>query len=301
MTQILITGFSGFVGQNLCNYLSSNFQLQEISRLQLQQIGEKDLADAYAVVHLAGKAHDVKKVSKPSDYYDANYELTKQLFDAFLESSATVFIFMSSVKAVSDEVIGLLTEEVKANPKTHYGLSKLQAEEYILSKKWAEGKRVYILRPCMIHGPENKGNLNLLYNLVSKGIPWPLAAFKNQRSFCSIDNLLFVIKELIDREDIPSGIYNIADDTPVSTNELIQLIAQSRKKTARLWYFPISVVKKIARIGDVLHLPLNSERLQKLTESYQVSNAKLVKAIGKPLPVTAKEGLLKTFQSFNTK
>jgi hypothetical protein len=49
----------------------------------------------------------------------------------------------------------------------------------------------------MIHGAGNKGNLNLIYKLFSKGIPWPLGAFDNKRSFCSIDNLMFIIKELI--------------------------------------------------------------------------------------------------------
>lgn len=297
---VLLTGTSGFVGKNLCNYLQSSSQLQEISRLQLQQIETNDLVNVDAVVHLAGKAHDLKKVTNPNEYYEANFELTKQLFDVFLESSATVFVFMSSVKAAADEVEGALTEESETNPQTHYGMSKRQAEEYILSKELPKGKRVYILRPCMIHGPGNKGNLNLLYQFVSQGIPWPLAAFENERSFCSIDNVLFVIKELIDRVDIPSGIYNIADDAPVSTNELIQLIAQARNKKVRLWSVHASFIRAIAKVGSVLHLPLNSERLQKLTESYRVSNTKLVNAIGKPLPMTAKEGLLKTFHSFNT-
>jgi len=85
------------------------------------------------------------------------------------------------------------------------------AEQYILSQPIPEGKRVYILRPCMIHGPGNKGNLNLLYSLVTKGFPWPLGLFENSRSYLSIENLCFIIKELIDREDIPSGVYNVAN------------------------------------------------------------------------------------------
>ncbi|MGK4422647.1 hypothetical protein ACSLVQ_30785, partial [Klebsiella pneumoniae] len=72
---------------------------------------------------------------------------------------------------------------------THYGKSKLLSEQFILSQDIPKGKRVYILRPCMIHGPNNKGNLNLLYEIVKKRIPWPLGMFKNKRSFCSIDNL----------------------------------------------------------------------------------------------------------------
>lgn len=253
-----------------------------------------------ALIHLAGKAHDLKNTSTSDDYYHVNTGLTKEVFNAFLASDAKVFITLSSVKAVADQVDGELTEQHHPNPVTHYGKSKLLAEQYIFSKEIPEGKRVYVLRPCMIHGPGNKGNLNLLYKIVSKNIPWPLGAFENRRSFCSIDNLLFIFKELIDRDDIPSGIYNVADDEPLSTNELIGLIAQSQNRNPKIWNFSKKFIEGVASIGDKLHLPLNSERLHKLTSSYVVSNAKIKAAIGKPLPVSSREGLLKTFKSFNS-
>ena len=150
----------------------------------------------------------------------------------------------------------------------------------------------------MIYGSGNRGNINLLYNLVSKGIPWPLGSFENQRSFCSIENVCFVINEIIENEGIPSGIYNLADNESISTNKLISLIANAKDKKLRILNIPRGVISGIAIIGDFLKLPLNSERLQKLTESYVVSNEKIVKAIGKPLPYTAEERLLKTFNSF---
>ena len=205
---------------------------------------------------------------------------------------------MSTVKAVADEVKGILTEDAIPNPKTHYGIAKHQAEEYILSQQLPEGKRIYILRPCMIHGPGNKGNLNLLYQLVAKGLPWPLGAFENQRSFLSIENLCFVIKELLENESIPSGVYQVADDEALSTNELIQLLGKSLGKKTKIWKINASFIRFIASTGDKIHLPLNSERLQKLTENYVVSNEKIVKALSKQLPVTAKEGLMMTFASF---
>ncbi len=102
-------------------------------------------------------------------------------------------------------------------------------------------KKVYILRPCMIHGPGNKGNMNLLYKIQQKGLPWPLGAFENKRSFCSIDNLLFVVKQLIDKE-IETSIYQVADDDALSTNELIRLIAGSQNKKARIWNIPASII-----------------------------------------------------------
>jgi nucleoside-diphosphate-sugar epimerase len=188
---------------------------------------------------------------------------------------------------------------VAANPQTHYGKSKLLAEQYIVSKDIPEGKRVYILRPCMIHGPGNKGNLNLLYKLVSKGIPWPLAAFENQRSFCSIDNVCYVVSQILEREDIPSGVYNLADDETLSTNELIEIIGATTNKKAKIISISKKVINTIAKIGDILHLPLNTERLDKLTENFVVSNLKIKAALGiEKLPVTSKEGILKTFQSF---
>ena len=232
------------------------------------------------------------------DYINVNTELTKQVFNEFLKSDAKVFITLSSVKAVTDFVEGELLETFAPNPISNYGKSKLYAENHILSCKIPDGKSFYILRPCMIHGPKNKGNLNLLYGLVSKGFPWPLGAFENSRSYLSIENLCFIIKELIEREDIPSGIYNVADDVPLSTNEVIKMIAESRGKKARILNLSKNLIKVLARVGDILKLPLNSERLQKLTESYVVSNAKIKKALGKQLPVSSKEGLLRTFQSF---
>jgi len=293
---VCVSGISGFVGQNLQIFFSNIYDLVPLSyRYRTNQIIE---ISGNVVIHLAGKAHDLKKVSKPQEYYEANFELTKQLFDSFLQSKATIFIFMSTVKAVADNAEGIITEETIPNPKTHYGISKMKAENYILNQPLTEGKRVYILRPCMIHGPGNKGNLNLLFRLVSKKIPWPLGAFENKRSYCSIDNLMFIFKELIEREDIPSGIYNVADDEPLSTNELINLIAQSQNRKSYVWKISKGIIERMSKLGDILHLPLNSERLQKLTDSYVVSNQKIKDAIDKPLPVSSREGLIKTFQSF---
>jgi nucleoside-diphosphate-sugar epimerase len=293
---ITITGATGFVGANLQNYLKSSHQVNSMSVRYVPN--QQFEINGDVVIHLAGKAHDLKKVSKPSDYYEANFELTKQLFDAFFDSDASVFVFMSTVKAAADEVQGILKEEDVPTPKSHYGIAKHQAEEYILSKELPEGKRVYILRPCMIHGPGNKGNLNLLYQLVAKGLPWPLGAFENQRSFLSIENLCFVIKELLENTFIPSGVYQVADNTTLSTNELIELLGTSMGKKTSIWKFSAPFIRFIASMGDKIHLPLNSERLQKLTENYMVSNVKIVNALGKPMPIPAREGLLKTFESF---
>ena len=221
-----------------------------------------------------------------------------QLFNTFIRSQAKKFIFISSVKASADQISTSLTEQHQQNPQTHYGKSKLLAEQFILSQVLPEGKLCYILRPCMIHGPGNKGNLNLLYKLISKGIPYPLAAFENKRSFLSVENLCFVIRELLERDDIPSGIYNVSDDEVLSTNTLIKLIAKASDRSPKLWKINPTLIRYIAKLGDILKLPLTTERLDKLTENYIVDNTKIKQALGKDFPVNAHDGILTTIQSF---
>lgn len=313
---ILITGLHGFVGSNLVLSLKDSHVLYGLDIIfpkvesvmqtySWDDINEINLSIFDVIIHLAGKAHDTKNQSIAKSYFDINTGLTQKIFDYFLKSSAKKFIFFSSIKAAADTADGVLTEEITPKPLGPYGESKILAERYIQDQfKEYKGnnrnteKQVYILRPAMIHGPGNKGNLNLLYAIVNKGIPWPLGAFENKRSFTSIDNLSYIIDELI-KQDITSGVYNIADDAALSTNELIKIICDVMNKKCRIWNVNKGIVKTGARLGTLLHLPLNQERLKKLTENYIVSNVKIKKAIGiENLPIQAEDGLRKTIQSF---
>lgn len=311
--KILITGIHGFVGSNIVKAMGRNHEIYGLDIVAPEKKGvvktfswndldENKIPQVDAVIHLAGKAHDLKKISGPEIYFKINTGLTQKIYDWFLQSSAGKFIFFSSVKAAADFVPGdILTEDIVPNPVGPYGESKIKAEEYLLSHP-ATGKQVYILRPCMIHGPGNKGNLNLLYGVVKRGIPWPLGAFENRRCFTSIGNLCFAIEGLLTK-DVASGIYNMGDDESLSTNELIAVICSALGKRAHIWHLPKGLMNGMAKVGDILHLPLNSERLTKLTENYVVSNAKIKRALGvDKMPIRAEEGLAQTIKSFaNTK
>lgn len=317
---ILITGIHGFVGSNLVEYLKDKHTIYGLDIVAPEKEGvtktfswddlEAGLVPQVdAIVHLAGKAHDTKNKSAAEVYFKVNTGLTQKIFDYFMASSASKFVFFSTAKAAADRVDGILTEEVVPTPLGPYGESKIKAEEYIL-KTFAEAKTVsgaaslstqkqfYILRPCMIHGPGNKGNLNLLYSVVRKGIPWPLGAFDNLRTFTSIENICFAVEGLMTRE-VPSGIYNMGDDEPLSTNELIAIICESLGKKPHIWRLPKGLMTGMAKFCGFLHLPLNPERLRKLTENYVASNAKIKAALGmKEMPVRAKDGLRETIKSF---
>lgn len=295
----IITGSSGFVGQNLTIYLQQKQINTQALSLRKPTWSTKIDNTANAIIHLAGKAHDVENADDASEYFKINRDLTIELFNEFLKSDIQDFFFFSSVKAVADTADQILDENSAANPLTPYGKSKFEAEQYLLNQKLPEGKRLFIIRPCMIHGPGNKGNLNLLYKVVQKGIPWPLAAFENQRSFLSIDNLSFLIIEMLRNKEVASGIYNFADDETISTNQLIKIIGKASGKKTNLWNISSSLIKGVAKIGDKLKLPLNTERLKKLTESYVVSNKKIKTALNiNKLPLSAEEGLEKTVKSF---
>lgn len=323
---ILITGIHGFVGSNLVVALREHHTLYGLDIISPEKEGVvrtfswsdiettsfpmQHLPQFDAIIHLAGKAHDTKNRSAAQVYFDINTGLTRKAFDFFLESKAKKFIFFSSVKAAADSVVGeVLTEDVIPAPVGPYGESKIEAENYILSKLKVEngdwktdlynGKQVYILRPCMIHGPGNKGNLNLLYNVVRKGIPWPLGAFENRRSFTSVDNLCYVLEGLLTKE-VASGIYHIGDDEALSTNELIALMCEAMGRKPHIWKLNRRMMEGCAALGTLLHLPLNTERLRKLTENYVVSNEKIKSALGiERMPVRAADGIVKTIKSFS--
>lgn len=307
---ILITGIHGFVGSNLVAYLSREHTIYGLDivapikegvakTFSWEDLAVGTVAEVDAIIHLAGKAHDTKNEADAEVYFKVNTGLTQKIYDYFLKSPAKKFIFFSTAKAAADKVGGMLTESVKPDPVGPYGESKIKAEEYILDRLPAD-KRIYILRPCMIHGPGNKGNLNLLYNVVSKGFPWPLGAFENRRTFTSVENVCFAVNGLLTRE-IATGIYNMGDDEALSTNEVVELICATLGRKVRILKLPKGLMTFCAKLGGWLHLPLNPDRLQKLTENYISSNDKIKKALGiTRMPVSARDGLVRTVESFKS-
>lgn len=311
MKKLLLTGVSGFVGRNLSKFFKKNgYEVFGLSTRPGQaefswaDVSAGTLPQVDAVIHLAGKAHDLKNEAGANVYFEVNTELTKKIFSWFLKSSAKQFYFFSSVKAAADFVAdGELTEEVVPAPIGPYGESKIAAENFIRENfdfgETASGeKRVYIVRPCMIHGPGNKGNLNLLYAVVRRGLPWPLGVFENRRSFLSIANLEFILKQMLEKSP-QSGIYNVSDDESLSTNDLVRAICSALGKSTRVIRMPAGFLRFAASAGTLLHLPFNKERLAKLTENYVVSNAKIKRALGiEKLPVPVREGIGLTIKSF---
>lgn len=307
--KILITGAYGFVGTNLSRYLVSKghecvaLDMPKARRDDVpykvfhswDELDSIDWAGIDAVVHLAGKAHDLKNVSDPQSYFDINVGLTEKIFAWYAKKvevegggGRRTFVYFSSSKASPDG--------------NAYGRSKYAAEEYLKnathpSSTSTSNLNLCILRPAMIHGPGNKGNLNLLWGIARRGFPWPLAAFENRRSFTSIGNICASVEALCERGE--NGVYPIADDEMLSTNHLIELMAEVCGRKPHLWSLPKRLMRFAAKVGDVLHLPLNTERLGKLTEDSFVDNTALKKHLGwNEMPIRAEDGMRETLKSF---
>lgn len=230
---ILITGIHGFVGSNLVSSLKGRHTLYGLDIVTpvkdgvVKTFSWKDIEPTSfplyhlpqfdAVIHLAGKAHDTKNESVAQAYFDINTGLTQEDIRFLLRVLFQEIYFLQFSESCCRQCGGGYTDGgCRSCSVGPYGESKIKAEEYILkgegkiekgagevcgavgqSGRLGLDRQVYILRPCMIHGPGNKGNLNLLYNVVKKGIPWPLGSFENRRSFTSIDNLCYVIEGLL--------------------------------------------------------------------------------------------------------
>ena len=290
------------MGRNIRNYLENYIEndivgIEQNGSIQLVdkkvyswEAIEQQVEAADCIIHLAGLAHDANNTKVEEEYYQVNTELTKRTFKLFLTSSAKAFIFFSTVKAVADFSETPLLETVIPNPTSIYGKSKQMAEEYILDNLPNNGRKVYIIRPCMIHGPKPKGNLVALYNYLQKGLPYPFGNLSNNRSYLSINNLNFILGKLIE-SDIESGIYHMADDQPLSTTRIVELIGEAIHNKLFIVNLPKWMIVNLGQLGSTLHLPVNNETIKKLTANFLVSNEKIKKELNVKLPVSAEEGM----------
>lgn len=311
--KVLITGIRGFVGTNLNKYLSQQGGYQIIGSSRKKKYIDFLKNDIHAIasyediinghyninsyVHLSGKVIETDIKGSEEEYLEVNYRQTKKLFDRFIEDDqAQKFIFISTIHVLTDDPEEVLDENYTPMPFTPYGKSKFMAEQYII-ENCPSHKKYYILRPPMIHGPGNKGNLNLLYGLVKRGIPYPVGSINNKRSFLSIINLCFIIDELL-KNDVDQGLFHVADDEPTYTHELINMMADMMGKRSKILNIHPLLLNYFAKVGNVLAFPINEHKLKKLTKDFVVSNAKIKKSIGKQLPVTSKEGIEMTIKSF---
>lgn len=299
MKVLVLGGNNGFIGSHLSQKLKDPFQCEFVSMRDFSWMNSHISSDC--MINLVGKAHDFTGKATEYDFFYANFELAKKAFELFISSQAKLLIHISSLAAIEEvESAQSLSENAIYNAVSPYGRSKQAAEEWLLNQKLPANKKLIILRPPMVHGAGDKGNLKQLFSIVSKGIPYPLVRFKNKRSFLSIDNFCFFIEQiLLQNEKLSSGIYHLSDDETLSSNEIVKIMKQETGLKIPCFPLPKRIISFLSKLGDHTRaFPLNTWRLKKLTSNLVVSNKKIKVALAiERLPKTAKEGLRETVRA----
>jgi nucleoside-diphosphate-sugar epimerase len=303
--KILITGIQGFVGRQLVHLYQDEHELFGLDQVSEDMNGVqhiftyrelKIMPDVDVVIHAAGKSIDTMDMNKSLEYFETNVGLTRIIFDWFNQSKATMFIYFSSVKAAADIVNNtVLTEDFPPKPFGPYGESKMMAEKYVL-EQWTAGKKVYVLRPAILHGCGMMGNANLemMLKWIRKGWPYVFGKFTCRRSYTTMDNLSFVLKRMLVM-DLPVGIYNVADDDTLTFLETYELLCAAMGKKPKVLHISKWILYVAAQWGSLFHCMYNKYQYEKLNNDFVVSNAKLKAALEvDAMPVNAVDGMMRS-------
>ncbi|MCA2692843.1 MULTISPECIES: NAD-dependent epimerase/dehydratase family protein, partial [unclassified Microcystis] len=247
MKNVLVTGSTGFIGSHLLPTLHQhNYQITAAIRQKFEfpatlsikaiQVGEIDditdwqeaLLGIDTVIHLAGRAHILHEtISNPeAEFIRVNTKGTINLVKQSLKAGVKHFIFVSSIHAMAAESDDILNENSPCHPDSPYGRSKLQAEQALIQLAKDSDMTWTIIRPTLVYGPGNPGNMERLMKLIKRGLPLPFGAIKNHRSFVFVGNLVAAIITCLDHPNAANQIFLISDNQAVSTPQLIRLIAQ---------------------------------------------------------------------------
>jgi nucleoside-diphosphate-sugar epimerase len=316
--KILVTGASGFVGRELVGRLlqpGSGYEVLATMRsaagcdlpaaAHVQTIpaidGATDWFDLCAgcdcVVHLAARVHVMQDaVADPlAEYRRVNVEGTLNLARQAAAAGVRRFIFISSIKVNGEFTpAGLPFTAVDAPaPSDPYGQSKLEAELGLRQLSILTGMEFVIIRPPLVYGPKVRANFGALRGVVARGIPLPLGAVQNLRSFVSLANLVDLISVCLIHPNAKNQLFLVSDGDDVSTPELVRRMAHALGRPVRL----LSVPSRLLTIGAMLLRQEDSMR--RLSEFLQVDIEYTRNQLQWKPPLTLDQGLLLLVQGEN--
>lgn len=304
MTTVLVTGAGGFVGKSLVRHLnglgwtvirgvrSPENENRAASPDALavhvdENTGHFDIrGQVDAIVHLAGIAH--RRVTDPNGYRNANAIWPRRLAERASALGIPRFVFISTVKVAGDSHLEPIDESVPLHPGDAYASSKADAEAMLEQVARQIGLRVTVLRPPLVYGPGVGANFLRLLRIVNAGWPLPLASVRNRRSLVYIGNLVSAIEACLTHPAAANRTFLVSDDHDVSTPELVEEIAASLGKKARLFAFPPVLLRTAGgAIG-------RGDAMAALTESLQVDISRIKTELGWRPPFSLEQGLAET-------
>jgi nucleoside-diphosphate-sugar epimerase len=306
---ILITGHTGFIGRHLTPALIAknhaitgisrhidlalaNPQLQQIQISSIEQYTDwhQALIGVDTIIHLAARAHILEdSVEDPAaEFFRVNTQGTINLVKAAIQAEVKHFIFISSIGAVTTLSQDILTETATCQPDTPYGTSKLAAETALIELCQNTPMSWTIVRPTLVYGPGNPGNMQRLLKLVNSHLPLPLGSIDNQRSFLYIENLIDAIITCLDHPNAKNQIFLLSDGQNISTPALIRHLAYFLNTRSILLPIPVSVLRLLGKITG------KSSALDRLLESLVVNTDKITTTLNWQPPYSIEQGLAAT-------
>lgn len=313
--RMLVTGANGFIGKAVCADLPSRGYrvlgvVRHNVRMNLQDGSEclsMDEIDAHtdwtgvlegvdSVVHLAARVHLMREtaVDPLAEFRRTNVALTLNLARQAATAGVRRFVFVSSIK-VNGEVTPVgqpFTAEDQPQPTDPYGISKQEAELGLLALGAETGMEVVIIRPVLVYGPGVKANFHSMINWLLKGVPLPLGALPNRRSFLALGNLVDLIATCVQHPAAGNQIFLASDGEDLSISGLLRRTAAAFGKSARLIPVPVMVLRAGARLVG------QEAVMQRLSDSLQVDITKTRRVLGWTPPVRVDDALRETVQHF---
>jgi nucleoside-diphosphate-sugar epimerase len=322
LNSILITGATGFVASHLIPYLDKqDWQIMAATRgscpsnqfsssvipATIKDINgdtnwQKTLNNIDTVIHLAARAHILQEeaLNPEAEFLRVNTEGTANLVKQSIQAGVKHFIFISSIGAMTTLSNHPLTENTPCYPDTSYGQSKIKAEQALISLANDSSMTWTILRPCLVYGSGNPGNMERLVKLLRIGLPLPFKRVNNRRSFLYVGNLADAIATCLTHPNARNQTFLVSDGQDLSTPELLRKIAHHLEKPCYLLPIPPSLLRIAGRVGDAIEqstkrpLPLNTSTIDRLLGSLFVDSSYIRRTLNWQPPYTIDEGLSKT-------
>ena len=296
--RVLVTGGTGFIGRHVIRALEARGHALTIAvrtpesaetgwqgRHRVVPVGDicgttdwrSALQDVDAVVHLAAQAH----IADPSDddreeFQRTNVLGTDRLAEQAAASGVRHFVLMSSIGAVTNSSEERVTLDTPCHPSTPYGRSKLASERALTKRASGTPMAWTILRPTLVYGRDNPGNMRRLIALVRLGLPLPIGAIQNRRSFTYVENLADLVAHTLEHPAAENQVFLVADGDDLSTPELVRKIATLSGSRVRILDFPVPLLSGIARSLDAasgalsIRLPTARVAIERLAASLYV-------------------------------
>ena len=306
--RVLITGSTGFIGTSLVKQLTNSYDTialirsknnmlpENIQQIVANNIFTADLSENIdVIIHLAGRAHILnEQTTDPlSEFRKVNVDGTLQLARQALDKKVKRFIFMSSIGVNGSVTLQHpFTEEALPQPHADYAVSKSEAEQELKKLFAGSDTELVIIRPPLVYAAHAPGNFARLLKLVASNLPLPFAGTNNKRSFVALENLVDFIQTCIEHPNAANQTFLVADQTPISTRELVQYLKQGMGKPARFIYIPQPLMKLgAACIGK-------SKLYEQLFDSLEVDTTKAQKLLGWTAPLSTQQAMLQAGQNY---